>query len=196
MSKPSSSSQRCSLKKGSRIPKISGVSPTKALPLSPSRGPPTSVTNRFVPTRCAACRSTRTEQRTSRKTANSSKTAGRRARPGKSPEERAAEVKALAEQLNDAVAELTSTEAWLGMFHVAARFTRYSPSNVLLLWMQAEQRGVSLSWVAGYCNTVRPHEALSWNRPHDVHVGPADPRVPNFPEPEILPLLDAGHRNP
>ena len=36
-------------------------------------------------------------------------------------------------------------------------------------------------------NTVRPHEALSWNRPHEVHVGLADPRVPNFPEPEILP---------
>ena len=35
-------------------------------------------------------------------------------------------------------------------------------------------------------NTVRPHEALSWNRPHDVHVGLADPLVPNFPEPEIL----------
>jgi transposase InsO family protein len=36
-------------------------------------------------------------------------------------------------------------------------------------------------------NTIRPHEALSWNRPHDVHVGIADPSVPNFPEPEILP---------
>jgi hypothetical protein len=36
-------------------------------------------------------------------------------------------------------------------------------------------------------NTVRPHEALSWNRPHDVHIGLADPRVPNFPKPEILP---------
>ena len=36
-------------------------------------------------------------------------------------------------------------------------------------------------------NTVRPHEALSWNRPHDVHVGLADPRIPNFPEPGILP---------
>ena len=36
-------------------------------------------------------------------------------------------------------------------------------------------------------NTVRPHEALSWNRPHDVHLGLADPGVPNFPEPEILP---------
>jgi len=36
-------------------------------------------------------------------------------------------------------------------------------------------------------NTVRPHEALSWNRPHDVHTGRADPHVPNFPEPEILP---------
>jgi putative transposase len=36
-------------------------------------------------------------------------------------------------------------------------------------------------------NTIRPHEALAWNRPHDVHLGLADPRVPNFPKPEILP---------
>jgi transposase-like protein len=27
----------------------------------------------------------------------------------------------------------------------------------------------------------------SRERPHDVHIGLADPRVPNFPEPEILP---------
>ncbi|MFK0195860.1 Helicase associated domain protein [Kitasatospora sp. NPDC090308] len=37
-------------------------------------------------------------------------------------------------------------------------------------------------------NTVRPHEALAWNRPHDVHTGAADPLVPNFPEPENLPI--------
>ncbi len=36
-------------------------------------------------------------------------------------------------------------------------------------------------------NTVRPHEALAWNRPHDVHLGIADPLIPNFPEPENLP---------
>jgi transposase InsO family protein len=36
-------------------------------------------------------------------------------------------------------------------------------------------------------NTVRPHEALAWNRPVEVHLGLADPRVPNFPEPEMLP---------
>ncbi|WP_306358831.1 MULTISPECIES: integrase core domain-containing protein [unclassified Nocardia] len=36
-------------------------------------------------------------------------------------------------------------------------------------------------------NTVRPHEAIAWNRPHDVHTGGADPYVPNFPEPENLP---------
>ena len=68
----------------------------------------------------------------------------------KTPEERAAEVEALAEQLTAAVTELTTSEAWVGMLQVAARFTRYSPSNVLLLWMQAEQRGVTLSRVAGY----------------------------------------------
>lgn len=37
-------------------------------------------------------------------------------------------------------------------------------------------------------NTVRPHEALSWNRPRDVHLGLADPGTPNFPEGETLPL--------
>lgn len=71
-------------------------------------------------------------------------------RTTKSAEERAAEVEALAAQLTEAVAELTTSEAWLSMLRVAARFTRYSPSNVLLLWMQAEQRGVRLSRVAGY----------------------------------------------
>ncbi len=36
-------------------------------------------------------------------------------------------------------------------------------------------------------NMLRPHEALSWNRPIDIHAGRADPRTPNFPEPENLP---------
>lgn len=36
-------------------------------------------------------------------------------------------------------------------------------------------------------NAVRPHEALAWNRPLDVHLGLVDPTVPNFPEPGILP---------
>ena len=36
-------------------------------------------------------------------------------------------------------------------------------------------------------NTVRPHEALSWNRPRDVHLGLADPMLPNFEREEILP---------
>lgn len=36
-------------------------------------------------------------------------------------------------------------------------------------------------------NTVRPHEALSWNRPSDVHVGRADPATLTFPEAETLP---------
>jgi putative transposase len=34
-------------------------------------------------------------------------------------------------------------------------------------------------------NSVRPHEALTWNRPDDVHVSLADPRVPNVPEPDL-----------
>lgn len=36
-------------------------------------------------------------------------------------------------------------------------------------------------------NTIRPHEALSWNRPLQVHLGLADPTTPTFPNAEILP---------
>lgn len=36
-------------------------------------------------------------------------------------------------------------------------------------------------------NTLRPHQALAWNRPTEVHRGLADPTTPNFPKPEILP---------
>lgn len=36
-------------------------------------------------------------------------------------------------------------------------------------------------------NLIRPHEALNWNSPYDVHLGLLDPATPNFPEPEILP---------
>ena len=36
-------------------------------------------------------------------------------------------------------------------------------------------------------NTIRPHEALSWNRPHDVHLGLASPTVPTFHTEEVLP---------
>jgi len=37
-------------------------------------------------------------------------------------------------------------------------------------------------------NTIRPHEALAWNRPHEVHLELADPTIPTFPETESLPL--------
>jgi len=41
-------------------------------------------------------------------------------------------------------------------------------------------------------STVRPREALTWNRPHDVHLGLADPRIPTLPEPNFCHFLDAG----
>lgn len=37
-------------------------------------------------------------------------------------------------------------------------------------------------------NHVRPHEAISWNRPAEVYNGVADPATPNFETKEILPL--------
>jgi hypothetical protein len=36
-------------------------------------------------------------------------------------------------------------------------------------------------------NEIRPHEHLAWNRPLHVHLGLADPTIPTFHEPKILP---------
>jgi len=36
-------------------------------------------------------------------------------------------------------------------------------------------------------NQIRPHEAIAWNRPQEVHLGLADPTIPTFQSTEILP---------
>ena len=36
-------------------------------------------------------------------------------------------------------------------------------------------------------NTIRPHEAIAWNRPREVHLGLADPTVPTFHTEKVLP---------
>jgi len=36
-------------------------------------------------------------------------------------------------------------------------------------------------------NQIRPHEAIAWNRPQEVHLGLADPTIPTFQAAEILP---------
>jgi len=38
-------------------------------------------------------------------------------------------------------------------------------------------------------NTVRPHEAIARNRPLDVHLGLANPHIPNSPETQNLPSV-------
>lgn len=67
-----------------------------------------------------------------------------------SAEERSAQVEALAQQLNEAVSRITTDEAWTAMLQTAARFHRHSFRNVVLLWAQAEARGMTLSQVAGF----------------------------------------------
>jgi|GEM_PF-1289483 len=43
-------------------------------------------------------------------------------------------------------------------------------------------------------NTIRPRKALAWNRPSEVHQGPADSiPPPTFPNPKSRQPLDAGH---
>ena len=36
-------------------------------------------------------------------------------------------------------------------------------------------------------NTERPHRAIAWNRPLQVHLGQADPTIPTFEQEESLP---------
>jgi transposase InsO family protein len=36
-------------------------------------------------------------------------------------------------------------------------------------------------------NEIRPHEAIAWNRPMEVHLGLADPTIPNFEREDFLP---------
>jgi hypothetical protein len=36
-------------------------------------------------------------------------------------------------------------------------------------------------------DTVRPHEAIAWNRPLEVHLGLDDPMTPSSPETQNLP---------
>lgn len=77
-------------------------------------------------------------------------TATRRRTNSKTDQERRAEVQQLTEQLHEKVLELTSSDAWARMLTLAGRFHRYSWRNQMLLWMQAEDRGVTLTRVAGY----------------------------------------------
>ncbi|WP_261623341.1 integrase core domain-containing protein [Nesterenkonia marinintestina] len=52
--------------------------------------------------------------------------------------------------------------------------------DVLMLAKHAEDYRIQ-------CNELRPHEALSWNRPLEVHLGLADPTIPTFQTTETLP---------
>src|SRR3954447_13847964 len=63
---------------------------------------------------------------------------------------RADKVEALNDELVMAVEALADSGAWRRMLEVSARFTRYSINNQLLLWAQAEQRGVTLTRVAAF----------------------------------------------
>lgn len=64
--------------------------------------------------------------------------------------ERAAKVQALTEQLHTAVVDLADSDAWRRMLDVASRFHRYSWRNQVLLALQAEDRGMTLTRVAGF----------------------------------------------
>ena len=54
------------------------------------------------------------------------------------------------------------------------RFCRERIEDVLDLVREAD------AYRDGF-NALRPHKALSWNRPSQVHHGLADPTTPNFP---------------
>ena len=64
--------------------------------------------------------------------------------------ERAARFEALTAELAAAVAALTDSTGWRSMLEVSARLRRYFPTNQLLLWAQATQRGMTLTRVAAF----------------------------------------------
>ncbi|MGH8926095.1 MAG: ArdC family protein [Acidimicrobiia bacterium] len=57
---------------------------------------------------------------------------------------------ALHAELIDRVTALRSSAEWLEAMAAAARFHEYSFGNWLLMWSQAEQRGLSVTRPAGY----------------------------------------------
>lgn len=59
------------------------------------------------------------------------------------------------------------------------------------LFREEIEHGLSLveqinAYRADY-NHIRPHEAICWNRPADVHAGLCDPTIPNFERDDFLP---------
>lgn len=65
-------------------------------------------------------------------------------------EERAAKVAALVGRLDDAVAELADGDRWMSMLRASGTFRNYSFRNMMLLAQQAEERGMTLTAVAGF----------------------------------------------
>lgn len=45
-------------------------------------------------------------------------------------------------------------------------------------------------------NTIRPHQAIAWNRPTQVHLGQADPTIPTFHTKKFCHLLDTEQIDP
>jgi hypothetical protein len=78
---------------------------------------------------------------------------GRRAMKSKnhnSSSEQAARVAVLTDKLHASVTDLTSSDNWTRMLGTVAKFHRYSARNILLLLIQAEERGTEITRVAGY----------------------------------------------
>lgn len=70
--------------------------------------------------------------------------------PTMTREERAAQVKEIHDGLAEKLAAFTTTEQWTDYLATAAKFHRYSPFNVLWLQLQAAEREMDLSNVAGF----------------------------------------------
>lgn len=72
-------------------------------------------------------------------------------KPVRSSEDRDAAVKAAFEKVATAVAEIRSSDDWKRYLATAARFHKYSFNNVMLMTIQAEERGMApVTRVAGF----------------------------------------------
>ena len=65
-------------------------------------------------------------------------------------EDRTSQIQTIASELETKIANLVSSADWMRALDVASRFHHYSLNNILWLSMQADERGIELTQVAGF----------------------------------------------
>jgi antirestriction protein ArdC len=109
-------------------------------------------------------------------------------------EQRVAKVEALNAQLVAAVDELTEGEQWTSMLRAAGRFHSYSFRNMMLIWLQAEQRGMAPTAVAGFTTWKSLGRSVRKGERGLAILAPVTRRVASDDEPAVVGESEGGRR--